>query len=1381
MIKWRWIAVLGLVVTLLALGNAVAEEYSIKENGVTFTLDDTGTLTIIGDGVNGTGTNGMGVVQSIPDGIAPDDVISVVVGENIEALSGTGNLFSGFANLQSAELQNGVVSLCNGAFSNCSGLQTVKLPATLQTIPIGCFQNCSRLTAVTLSSGVDTIDNYAFCNCTVLQQIALPDTLKTIGDQAFYGDSVLTGLVLPNGLRTIGTNAFGMCRSIESLRIPGSLDEVGKLAFYECTGLRTLVVEEGVKSLGPNAFMMISSPVPSLSVLDSVTLPEGLTQIGELCFSGCSALKEIALPTTLTQIGYAAFTNCGLTEITIPAGVTSLENEQFASNPLQKIWLLGANTTINIGGFDGLSDADVWCPAGSQTMQSVRNTNAYSATIHSLGLPDYSVDENGVLTSVNVTRNIQCIPDEVDGRFVTSIAGGAFVGDTWARMLFVPETVTVLKTGAVKDCTQLSVIHLPSSVATIETGAIDNCNAQYVIIDNPEAEIKKSAIVAMSPTIGCHRNSTAESYAVGNGFNVYYQENNFQVEDGVLKSYAGFSSDVVIPENLGITRIGKNAFKLNYNGSPRSVTIPEGVTAIDDRAFDGCMNLAAVDLPTTLKTIGTGAFAGTAVVAPTLPEGLESIGQEAFYGDEALNAVRIPASVTFIGPAAFADCPNLESFGLEEGNANYSYDPDAKMLYRTAGGGSALSACLDMSLTRYEPAASVNEVLEGAFTACRGLTYAALPEGMTGIPVTCFSGCSMLTDVSFPESLTTIGAYAFESCDSLEVMTLPEGVTSLSEGAFRFCDKLRVVGLPRSLANVGDYVLADCPALEQIIYAGDPDSWFSIDFGEEEYVVRPELTCMVLYEVQIGDEDNDVRLLLSGDGTLYVHGEGVLDSSRMPPRIPYVGDEPLTKAGSFDILTAIPGQGRFESVKYSVLRPGSDGSIHFHVVPLVICEGITGIVDNSEAGIGFGRYNYISSFYLPASLTQIDMMPLTTEVTESINVNADNPEYMSIEGVLFSKDGKRLIAFPPRLGNSYTVPEGVETIAMGAFGQCQLDSLSLPEGLKTIDAYAFYGAYLQKSDLLLPDGLKTIGDYAFSDAYGPKRLVLPESLEAIGEGAFVFMNNTAYIALPENVSVGDYAFEGCMAYVMFPMQMGQLGQTDGSIGVICYPDSSVDAWAQENNCSDIQYYEPCMFIEWEGGSIEMPSEINMLLGDSTRIEPRLRPSCFNGLDVALSVEDASVAVISETNELSGLTVGETTLVASVIDETIEEEVTVRTIVRMIDPAMREADLVLPENLKDIESEAFAGTDVRVIACPIGLQSIGEKAFANCASLDQIIIPENVDSGSAESSVNIPTALSIEADAFEGCKPGLIIFGTPGGMAQRFAEEKGILFVPIEQE
>ena len=167
----------------------------------------------------------------------------------------------------------------------------------------------------------------------------------------------------------------------------------------------------------------------------------------------------------------------------------------------------------------------------------------------------------------------------------------------------------------------------------------------------------------------------------------------------------GYTGAIVIPSTVSsggitytVTAIGANAFK-NCPGLT-SITLPAGLTTIDNCAFSGCTGLTSITLPAGLTTIGNTAFSScTGLTSITLPAGLTTIGNTAFSGCTGLTSITLPAGLTSIG--------------------------------------------------------------EGAFSDCSGLTSITLPASVTSIGASAFSYCSGLTSITLPAGLTTIGEGAF--------------------------------------------------------------------------------------------------------------------------------------------------------------------------------------------------------------------------------------------------------------------------------------------------------------------------------------------------------------------------------------------------------------------------------------------------------------------------------------------------------------------------------------------------------------------------------------------------------------------------------------------
>lgn len=141
---------------------------------------------------------------------------------------------------------------------------------------------------------------------------------------------------------------------------------------------------------------------------------------------------------------------------------------------------------------------------------------------------------------------------------------------------------------------------------------------------------------------------------------------------------------------------------------------------------------------------------------------------------------------------------------------------------------------------------------------------------------------------------------------------------------------------------------------------------------------------------------------------------------------------------------------------------------------------------------------------IPASVNYIGKDLFFSAINlKQIKVDADNPNYKDVDGVLFTKDGTTLLQYPNlRSEETYVVPDGVTKIEDNAFYFCGgLKGITFPESLKTIGAYAFYACEGLQS-VILPEGLTTLGEYAFAANLNMKTIHIPASVIRIAPAAF---------------------------------------------------------------------------------------------------------------------------------------------------------------------------------------------------------------------------------------------------------------------------------------
>ena len=323
-------------------------------------------------------------------------------------LSGSGEMWNnGYGDspfkdyeIRKATVKYGITSIGDCAFYGCRGLTELILPNSVTSIGNYAFSDCSGLEKITVDRGNKRYDSWGNCNSIIetgtntlivgCKNSVILNSVRSIGDCAFYGCSGLTKLTLPNSVRSIGDGAFAYCSGLTELTLPDSVACIGDFAFSLCSGLTEL------------------------------TLPNSLTEIGKSAFRGCSGLTELTLPNSVTSIGDGAFRGCrGLTGLTLPNSVTSIgESAFYLCSGLSKITSLAEIPPVcGSGVFDGVNktncelivpvisviaykQAEVWNEFSNiRGFSGVDVTEADGNTIRVIG---NQIEISGYFTSVEV-------------------------------------------------------------------------------------------------------------------------------------------------------------------------------------------------------------------------------------------------------------------------------------------------------------------------------------------------------------------------------------------------------------------------------------------------------------------------------------------------------------------------------------------------------------------------------------------------------------------------------------------------------------------------------------------------------------------------------------------------------------------------------------------------------------------------------------------------------------------------------------------------------------------------------------------------------------------------------------------------------------------
>ena len=435
--------------------------------------------------------------------------------------------------LTSVTIPNSVNWIGNSAFARCTGLTSITIPNGVTWIGEGAFSVCTGLKSVTIPVGwTTTIGDGVFSGCTNIESVAITGTgamtnffsrppwydsrnsitnviigngITTIGANAFLGCTGLTSITIPNGVTSILSRAFQGCTGLTSITIPNGVTWIENSAFWDCTGLTSINVAPNNPNFSSEDGILFNKDKTALILYPpgrqgAYTIPNSVTSIGALAFSGCTGLTSITIPDSVTSIGSSAFSGCiGLTSITIPNSVTSIGDLAFSScTGLTSINV--APNNHNFSSEDGIlfnkdKTALILYPPGRQGAYTIPNS------VTSIG--DRAFSGCTGLTSITIPNS------------VTSIGSSAFVACTRLTSITIPNSVITIGSWAFSNCTGLTSVTIGNNVTTIESSAFQSCTGLTSII----------SLNAIPPTLGSlvfnNINASACLYVPQNNIDAY--------------------------------------------------------------------------------------------------------------------------------------------------------------------------------------------------------------------------------------------------------------------------------------------------------------------------------------------------------------------------------------------------------------------------------------------------------------------------------------------------------------------------------------------------------------------------------------------------------------------------------------------------------------------------------------------------------------------------------------------------------------------------------------------------------------------------------------------------------------------------------------------
>lgn len=396
-----------------------------------------------------------------------------------------------------------------------------------------------------------------YINSSISGDVVIPDNLggypvTSIGEISFSGQKNITTITIPDSVTNIDPWAFSGCIKLESIMIPESVKSIGLAAFNDCSKL-THIYYVGSESDWTEIDIGIENPYlieatvhynsthhptdktytyeikdgcvtitdVAWSTCGDVVIPDAfnnypVTNIGKSSFGGLKNITSITIPNGVTNIGIRAFNNCSIRNIVIPKSVKCIEDSAFYScDSLINVYCAGSMSDwemIDIGiKNDDLINAFIHFNSTNIPEEDPANKEIYTYEI---------IDKHAIITDVvkSISGEV-IIPDTLDGYHITELANWSFDCCNRITTLTISDCVKRIGNKAFSLCTSLTNIVIPESVTYIGNYAFYGCTSlTSVTVPDSVTSIGGNAFDSIAGlTMRGTSRSAAEIYAAENG------------------------------------------------------------------------------------------------------------------------------------------------------------------------------------------------------------------------------------------------------------------------------------------------------------------------------------------------------------------------------------------------------------------------------------------------------------------------------------------------------------------------------------------------------------------------------------------------------------------------------------------------------------------------------------------------------------------------------------------------------------------------------------------------------------------------------------------------------------------------------------------------
>lgn len=359
---------------------------------------------------------------------------------------------------------------------------------------------------------------------------------------------------------------------------------------------------------------------------------------------------------------------------------------------------------------------------------------------------------------------------------------------------------------------------------------------------------------------------------------------------------------------------------------------------------------------------------------------------------------------------------------------------------------------------------SLKFIHNSAFQQCRNMRLHEIPNQVIHIGDYAFKECNALK-CNLPDSLEYIGEEAFEMCENLQFSEIPVTVKTVGRGAFRKCEKLKRIHIPASVENLNVAAFLYCDSLKAIHVAGE-----NLNYSSSEGVLFDKKKSELLqYPPAKQDSVYIVPYGVDSIGSYAFMNCKTLVSIELPVTLKVIKGRAFScceRLASIEIPDSVVrmGWGAFGSCNGLTTFKFPDQLIKIEYQLLDHCNSLDTVILSRS----------VSEFDEP------DFLRLTG--VKFIDVSSDNSCFISMDGVLFTKDTMELIIFPPGRVCEYIIPQQVKKIGKRAFFGTKITGVVLPDSLKIIK-YGAFDLCTGLTSIDIPGTVEEIDENAFSDCY----------------------------------------------------------------------------------------------------------------------------------------------------------------------------------------------------------------------------------------------------------------------------------------------------------